>query len=83
MWESALPSEHVKQFILQFVRTAPMSFVQLGRVLPQVRGTEDLTLTTGVILWRGLSAEGVTAIESLHGARNIFFWLCTPEIYAR
>ena len=37
MWESALPSDHVKQFILQFVRTAPMNFVQLGRVLPQIR----------------------------------------------
>lgn len=83
MWESALPSEHVKQLILQFVRTAPMSFIQLGRVLPQVRGREDLTLTTGIILWRGLSAEGVTALESLHAARNIFFWLCTTEIYAR
>lgn len=82
MWESALPSAHVKHLILQFVRTAPMSFMQLGRVLPQIRGTEDLALTTGIILWRGLSAEGVTALESLHAARNVFFWLCTPEIYA-
>jgi hypothetical protein len=82
MWESALPSAHVKQLILHFVRTAPMSFVQLGRVLPQIRGTKDLALTTGIILWRGLSAEGVTALESLHAARSIFFWLCTPEIYA-
>ncbi|HEY7674882.1 MAG TPA: hypothetical protein VH867_06620 [Burkholderiales bacterium] len=78
-----MPSAHVKQLILHFVRTAPMSFMELGRVLPQIRGTKNLALTTGIILWRGLSLEGVAALESLHTARNVFFWLCTPEIYTR
>ena len=83
MWESALPPEHAKHLILQFVKTAPMSFVQLGRVLPQIRGTEDLVLSAGIVLWRGLSADGVACLKDLHAERHIFFWLCSPEIYAR
>jgi hypothetical protein len=83
MWDQVLPPEHLKQAIAQFVRTAPASFVQLGRVLPQIRGTEDLTVSSGFILWRGLSADGVAALQGLHAASMIYFWLCSPEIYAR
>jgi hypothetical protein len=83
MWASVLPPDHLKQAITQFVHEAPTSFVQLGRVLPQIRGTEDLVVSSGFILWRGLSADGVEALQSLHSASAIFFWLCSPEIYAR
>ena len=83
MWDQVLPPAHLKQAIAQFVRTAPANFVQLGRVLPQIRGTEDLTVSSGFILWRGLSAEGVAALQDLHAASVIFFWLCSPEVYAR
>lgn len=83
MWDQVLPPEHLKQAITQFVRTAPANFVQLGRVLPQIKGTEDLTVSSGFILWRGLSAQGVAALQDLHAASVIFFWLCSPEIYAR
>ncbi len=83
MWASTLPPAHLKQAITQFVRVSPASFVQLGRVLPQIRGTEDLTVSSGFILWRGLSAEGVAALQSLHAESAIFFWLCSPEIYTR
>src|SRR5688572_24483547 len=83
MWDQVLPPDHLKQAITQFVRTAPSTFVQLGRVLPQIRGTEDLTVSSGFILWRGLSAEGVAALQDLHASSVIFFWLCSPEIYAR
>ena len=65
------------------MRTAPASFVQLGRVLPQIRGTEDLVVSSGFILWRGLSQDGVTALQDLHASSLIFFWLCSPGIYTR
>lgn len=83
MWDQVLPPEHLKQAITQFVQTAPANFVQLGRVLPQIRGTEDLAVSAGFILWRGLSAEAVAALHDLHAASVIFFWLCSPEVYAR
>jgi hypothetical protein len=83
MWASVLPPDHLKQAITQFVHEAPTSFVQLGRVLPQIRGTEDLVVSAGFILWRGLSADGVAALQSLHAESAIFFWLCSPDIYAR
>ena len=83
MWASVLPPGHLKQAITQFVREAPTSFVQLGRVLPQIRGTEDLVVSSNFILWRGLSAEGVDALQSLHAESAIFFWLCSPAIYTR
>jgi hypothetical protein len=83
MWDSVLPPEHLKQAIKQFVQTAPASFVQLGRVLPQIRGTEDLTVSSGFILWRGVSADGIAALQGLHSESAIFFWLCSPEIYVR
>lgn len=83
MWASVLPPEHLKQAIKQFVRVAPVSFVQLLRLLPQLRGQDDLTISSGFILWRGLSLEGVAALQSLHAESAIFFWLCSPEIYAK
>ena len=83
MWDQVLPPDHLKQAITQFVRTAPASFVQLGRVLPQIRGTEDLVVSSGFILWRGLSQDGVAALQDLHASSLIFFWLCSPGIYTR
>jgi hypothetical protein len=83
MWASVLPPDHLKQAITQFVRESPTSFVQLGRVLPQIRGTEDLVVSAGFILWRGLSDDGVAALQSLHAESAIFFWLCSPDVYAR
>lgn len=83
MWASVLPPDHLKQAILEFVRQEPASFVQLARLLPQVRGTEDLTVSSGFILWRGLSLGGVEALQSLHAESAIFFWLCSPHIYMR
>lgn len=83
MWDHVLPPDHLKQAIALFVRTAPTNFVQLGRVLPQIKGTDDFTVSSGFILWRGLSAEGVAALRDLHAASIIFFWLCSPEVYAR
>ncbi len=83
MWNSLLPPEHLKQAIRQFVRPAPVSFVALLRVLPQLRGQDDLTVNKSFILWRGLSAEGVAALQKLHSESAIFFWLCSPDIYTR
>jgi hypothetical protein len=83
MWASVLPPEHLKLAILEFVRQSPASFVQLGRLLPQIRGTEDLTVSSGFILWRGLSSGGVEALQSLHAESAIFFWLCSPHVYTR
>lgn len=83
MWTSVLPHDHLKHAILEMVRQAPASFVQLGRLLPQIRGTEDLTVSSGFILWRGLSPGGVDALQSLHSESAIFFWLCSPSIYTR
>jgi len=83
MWDQVLPPEHLKQAIKQFVSVAPTSFVQLARVLPQLRGPDDLTVSSGFILWRGLSPDGVTALQSLHAESSIFFWLCSPEVYAK
>ena len=83
MWDSVLPPEHLKQAIKQFVETAPSNFVQLARVLPQIRGTQDLTVSSGFILWRGLTDEAVAALDELHSESAIFFWLCSPEVYAR
>lgn len=83
MWVQALPPEHLKQAIRQFVHEGPVSFVQLGRVLPQLRGEHDLTVCSGFILWRGLSAEGIDAMQSLHAESAIFFWLCSPEVYVK
>jgi hypothetical protein len=83
MWDSVLPTGHLKQAIRQFVEPAPVSFVALLRVLPQLKGTDDLTVNTSFILWRGLSAEGVGALQDLHADSAIFFWLCSPDVYAR
>ena len=83
MWASVLPPSHLKHAILEFVRQSPANFVQLARVFPQIRGTEDLTVSSGFILWRGLSAGGVDALRSLHSESAIFFWLCSPTIYTR
>jgi hypothetical protein len=66
MWHVELPPAHLKQAIRQFVSVGPVTFVQLGRVLPQLRGTEDLALASGCILWRGLSEGGIAALRSLH-----------------
>lgn len=83
MWASVLPPDHLKHSILEFVRQEPASFVQLGRLLPQIRGTGDFTVSSGFILWRGLSVGGVEALQSLHAESAIFFWLCSPQIYSR
>lgn len=83
MWASVLPPDHLKHAILEFVRQAPTNFVQLGRLLPQIRGTEDLKVSSGFILWRGLSSGGVDALQALHAESAIFFWLCSPRIYTR
>jgi hypothetical protein len=83
MWASILPPDHLKHAILEFVRQSPASFVQLGRLLPQIRGTEDLTVSSGFILWRGLSSGGVEALLDLHSESAIFFWLCSPRVYTR
>ncbi len=83
MWDSMLPPDHLKQAIRQFVQTAPTNFVLLGRVFPQIRGTEDLTVCSSFILWRGLSPEAVAALQALHAESAIFFWLCSPAVYDR
>lgn len=83
MWDSVLPLVHLKQAIRQFVHPGPVSFVALLRVLPQLRGTDDLTVNAAFILWRGLSAEGVQTLQDLHSESAIFFWLCSPDVYAR
>lgn len=83
MWNVVLAPDHLKLAIKQFVSEVPVSFVQLARCLPQLRGTNDLAVSTGFILWRGLSAEGVAVLRSLHAEGAIFFWLCSPEIYAK
>jgi len=83
MWDSVLPPQHLEQAIRQFVRPMPVSFVALLRVLPQLRGQDDLTVNKSFILWRGLSADGVVALEKLHAESAIFFWLCSPDVYSR
>lgn len=83
MWASILPPDYLKLAILEFVRQSPASFVQLAHLLPQIRGTEDLTVSSGFILWRGLSSGGVEALQSLHAESAIFFWLCSPHVYTR
>jgi hypothetical protein len=81
MWDTMLPPGHLREAIKQVVSTTPVSFVQLLRSLPQLRGTEDLAVSSGFILWRGVSDAGVTALRSLHAEGAIFFWLCPPSIY--
>ena len=83
MWDATLPPEHLKEAIRQVVGEAPVSFVHLARSLPQLRGTQDLAVTAGFILWRGLSEAGIDALTSLHTERSIFFWLCSPAIYSK
>jgi hypothetical protein len=83
MWNAALPDEHLRDAIRQFAKDTPVSFVQLMRFLPQLRGTEDLAINTGFILWRGVSDAGVRALRTLHGEGAIFFWLCSPSVYTR
>jgi len=81
MPDAILPPEDLKQAVVDSVGKTPISFVQLMRALPQLRGTDDLTVTPGCILWRGLSKAGVTALLDLHGEGAVFFWLCSPTIY--
>jgi hypothetical protein len=82
MWDAVLPRDLLKQAIRQTVSVAPVSFVQLTRFLPQLRGQDDLAVSSGFILWRGLSAAGVAALQALHDESAIFFWLCSPAVYA-
>jgi hypothetical protein len=82
MWNATLPPEHLRAAIKQVVSVSPVTFAQLVRILPQLRGTEDLAVNSGFILWRGVSDAGVTALRSLHAEGAIFFWLCPPSTYA-
>lgn len=83
MWEAVLPLQHLKDAIRQFVHPVPMSFVALLRVLPQLRGQDDFKMNNSITLWRGLSPEGIEALNNLHEVGAIFFWLCSPDIYTR
>lgn len=81
MRDAILPPDDLKRAIATIVGEAPVSFVQLTRSLPQLRGKEDLAVTPGCILWRGLSEAGAGALRNLHAEGAIFFWLCSPTIY--
>jgi len=72
----------LRQSIADLVAEGSVSFTRLMRVLPELRGTEDLEVTPNIILWRGLSQPGVDAIKSLYNAGALFFWLCSPAIYS-
>ena len=62
MPDAILPPDDLKQAVVTSVGDVATSFVQLMRSLPQLRGTDDLAVTPGCILWRGLSTEGVAAL---------------------
>lgn len=81
MPDAILPPMDLKQAVVTSVGEVATSFVQLLRSLPQLRGTDDLAVTPGCILWRGLSVEGVAALRDLHAEGTVFFWLCSPTIY--
>lgn len=83
MWNTPLPHELLKQAIKQCVNDGPVCFVRLGRVLPQIKGPEDLVVNDDLVLWRGLSESAVAALKSLHSEGSIFFWLCSPSVYSR
>jgi hypothetical protein len=83
MWKAALPRELLRDAIRKAVGETPVTFARLTEQLPQIKGTEDFSVCTGLVLWRGLSHDGVAALHTLHTERSIFFWLCPPSIYAR
>jgi len=83
MWDAPLPDGLLRQAIKRSVSETPVSFAQLVRMLPQLKGTEDLELDAGLILWRGLCGPAIAALRALHADASIFFWLCPPSIYAK
>ena len=83
MWNTPLPDKLLKQAIRQCIQEGPVSFVRLGRVLPEIKGPEDLVVNDDLVLWRGLSEAAVAALKSLHAEGSIFFWLCLPSIYSK
>ena len=82
MVEADLAAGQLRQSIAQLVAEGSISFTRLMRVLPELRGTADLEVTPNIILWRGLSQPGVDAIKDLYNEGSLFFWLCSPAIYA-
>lgn len=83
MWNASLPDGLLRQAIKRLVSETPVSFAQLVRMLPQLKGTEDLELKAGLILWRGLCGPALAALRGLHAEASIFFWLCPPSVYLK